>query len=170
MFELTGTLSLGNVDYVSRELAAKPRPQFVIFDLRRVASITRAGARLLAEEFGELERLRVTVILSGITPRSTDWKALGEWTSSLSNVRDFYLLDTAIEWAEDQVVYRHGGAIDFLETIELSEQLLLAGLSEAELTELASISAVKTYRAARRSSLRAMPQTRCFSCEAGRST
>jgi glutaminase len=147
VFELTGTLSLGNVDYVSRELAAKPRPQFVIFDLRRVASITRAGARLLAEEFGELERLRVTVILSGVTRGSTDWKALGEWTSSLSNVRDFYLLDTAIEWAEDQVVYRHGGAIDFLETIELSEQLLLAGLSEAELTELASISAVKTYRA-----------------------
>ena len=24
-------------------------------------------------------------------------------------MRDFYLLDAAIEWAEDQVVYRHGG-------------------------------------------------------------
>src|SRR5215813_477226 len=36
IFELTGTLSLGNVDYVSRELAAGPLPQFVIFDLRRV--------------------------------------------------------------------------------------------------------------------------------------
>jgi glutaminase len=147
VFELTGTLSLGNVDYVSRELAAKPRPQFVIFDLRRVASITRAGARLLAEEFGELERSRVTVILSGIKRGSADWKALGEWTSGISNVRDFYLLDAAIEWAEDQVVYRHGGAIDFLETTELSEQSLLAGLTEAELAELSSISAVKTYRA-----------------------
>jgi glutaminase len=147
IFELTGTLSLGNVDYVSRELAAKPLPHFVIFDLRRVASITRAGARLLAEEFAELDRLRVTVILSGIKRGSTDWKALTEWTGSLSNLRDFYLLDTAIEWAEDQIVYRHGGAIDFLETTELSEQLLLAGLSEAELAELASISTVKTYRA-----------------------
>ena len=147
VFELTGTLSLGNVDYVSRELAAKAHPHFVIFDLRRVASITRAGARLLAEEFRELERLRVTVILSGIKRGSADWKALGEWTSGVSNVRDFYLLDAAIEWAEDQVVYRHGGAIDFLETTELSEQLLLAGLTEAELAELASISTVKSYRA-----------------------
>lgn len=147
VFELTGTLSLGNVDYVSRELAAKPRPQFVIFDLRRVASITHAGARLLAEEFRELEHMRVTVILSGIRRGSADWKALGEWTSGLANVRDFYLLDAAIEWAEDQIVYRHGGAIDFLETTELSEQSLLAGLTEAELAELASISTVKTYRA-----------------------
>ncbi len=146
VFELTGTLSLGNVDYVSRELAAKPRPQLVIFDLRRVASITRAGARLLAEEFRELERLRVTVVLSGIRRSSTDWKALGEWTSGISNVRDFYVLDTAIEWAEDQVVYRYGGAIDFHEVTGLSEQLLLAGLSEAELAGLASISMVKTYR------------------------
>lgn len=147
IFELTGTLSLGNVDYVSRELAARPHPQFVILDLRRVASITSAGARLLAEEFRELERSRVTVILSGIKRGSVDWKALGEWTSGLSNVRDFYSLDTAIEWAEDQIVYRHGGAIDFLETTELSEQLLLAGLTAAELAELASISTVKTYQA-----------------------
>ena len=52
-----GTLSFSNVDYVSRQLAAKPRPQFVIFDLRRVTAMTRAGARLLAEEFRELAAL-----------------------------------------------------------------------------------------------------------------
>ena len=44
VIELVGTLSFSNVDYVSRQLAARPRPQFVIFDLRRVAAITRAGA------------------------------------------------------------------------------------------------------------------------------
>ena len=37
VIELVGTLSFSNVDYVSRQLAARPRPQFVIFDLRRVA-------------------------------------------------------------------------------------------------------------------------------------
>src|SRR5256885_9248248 len=36
VIELIGTLSFSNVDYVSRQLAAKPRPQLVIFDLRRV--------------------------------------------------------------------------------------------------------------------------------------
>jgi glutaminase len=146
VIELVGTLSFSNVDYVSRELAAKPRPQFVIFDLRRVTSMTRAGARLVAEEFRELASHGVTVILSGIQRDSREWLTIGEWTGDLSNVRDFYLLDAAIEWAEDQVVYRYGGAIDFHETTELSEQTLLAGLTPEELTDLASIASVRTYR------------------------
>ncbi len=141
-----GTLSFSNVDYVSRQLAAKPRPQFVIFDLRRVTSMTRAGGRLVAEEFRELAVHGVTVILSGIKRDSREWKIIGEWTGELSNVRDFYLLDAAIEWAEDQVVYRYGGAIDFHETTELSEQALLAGLTAEELTDLASIASVRIYR------------------------
>lgn len=146
VIELVGTLSFSNVDYVSRQLASKPRPQFVIFDLHRVTSLTRAGARLVAEEFRELAAHRVTVILSGIKRNSPEWKLIHEWTGNLMNVRDFYLLDTAIEWAEDQIVYRHGGAIDFHDTTELSEQPLLAGLTPEELTDLASIGTIRHYR------------------------
>lgn len=146
VIELVGTLSFSNVDYVSRQLAAKPRPQFVIFDLHRVVSMTRAGARLVAEEFRELAVHGVTVILSGIKRDSREWGIIGEWTSDISNVRDFYLLDAAIEWAEDQVVYRYGGAIDFHETTDLSEQPLLAGLTPEELTDLASVASVPSYR------------------------
>jgi glutaminase len=146
VIELVGTLTFSKVDYVSRELAAKPRPQFVIFDLRRVAAMTRAGARLLAEEFRELELHRVTVILSGIRRSSADWKMIREWTGGISNLRDFYLLDAAIEWAEDQVVYRYGGAIDFHEIAELSEQPLLAGLTPEELAGLSALGTVRSYR------------------------
>jgi glutaminase len=147
VIELVGTLSFSNVDYVSRRLAAKPRPQFVIFDLRRVAAVTRAGARLLAEEFRELANVHVTVILSGIKRSSAGWKIVREWTGGISNLRDFYLLDTAIEWAEDQVVYRHGGSIDFHDTTELSEQPLLAGLTGEEFSALASLGTIRNYRA-----------------------
>ena len=101
--------------------------------------MTRAGARLLAEEFRELAAYHVTVILSGIKRASPEWKMIAEWTEGLSNIRNYYLLDAAIEWAEDQVVYRHGGAIDFFEATELSEQSLLAGLTDEELTDLASL-------------------------------
>jgi len=110
-----------------------------------MTSMTRAGARLVGEEFRELAAHDVTVVLSGVKRASREWKTIGEWTGGSSNVRDFYLLDTAIEWAEDQVVYRYGGAIDFLEATELSEQPLLAGLSAEELTDLASIASVKNY-------------------------
>ena len=150
VIELVGTLSFSNVDYVSRRLASKRRPQFVIFDLHRVTALTRAGARLVAEEFHELAAHNVTVVLSGVRRGSREWNLLQEWTGSLTNVRDFYLLDTAIEWAEDQIVYRHGGAIDFHETTELSEQPLLAGLTPEELTDLGSTAIVRSYRAGER--------------------
>jgi glutaminase len=146
IIELVGTLSLSAVDYVSRRLAGRPRPQFVIFDLHRVTSTTRAGARLVAEAFEELAALNVTVVLSGVRRASKEWDSLREWTAKLKNVRDFYLLDTAIEWAEDQIVYRYGGSIDFHETTELAEQPLLAGMSEEELTDLASICTIRTYQ------------------------
>ena len=146
VFELVGTLSFSNVDYVSRKLATRQRPQFVIFDLRRVTAVTRAGARLIAEEFRELSHFHVTVILSGIKRSSEGWKLVREWTEGVTNLRDFYLLDAAIEWAEDQVVYRYGGSIDFHDTTELSEQPLLAGLSTDELTELAKLGATRTWR------------------------
>src|ERR1700675_4100630 len=146
VIELVGPLTFSKVDYVSRELAAKPRPQFVIFDLRRVASVTRAGVRLLAEEFRELAAFHVTVILSGIRRSSAEWNMIRESAGEVSNLRDFYLLDAAIEWAEDQVVYRHGGAIDFHEITDLSEQPLLAGLTPEELAALAALGTIRSYR------------------------
>lgn len=146
VIELMGTLSLSNVDYVARQLVAKPRPQFVIFDFRRVTSMTPAGARLLAEEFAELAAYHVTVIVSGIKRADAEWQPIAERTADLPNMRYYFLLDAAIEWAEDQVVFRHGGSIDFFETTELSEQPLLAGLTDEELADLASLGAIRTYQ------------------------
>jgi len=167
VFELVGTLSLSNVDYVSRQLAANRRPQFVIFDLRRVAALTRAGARLLAEEFRELASDHVTVILSGIRRSSAEWNMIAEGCGGLSNVRNFYLLDTAIEWAEDQVVYRHGGAIDFHETTELSEQPLLAGLEADELDRLAALAMIRSYQPGEKIIRAGEPATSLFFLRSG---
>src|SRR3954467_12467122 len=146
VIELMGTLWLSNVDYVARQLVARPRPQFVIFDFRRVTSMTPAGARLLAEEFQELAAYHVTVIVSGIKRAAAEWQPIAERTGDLPNLRYYFLLDAAIEWAEDQVVFRHGGAIDFHETTELSEQPLLAGLSDEELADLASLCTIRHYQ------------------------
>lgn len=146
VLELVGTLSLSNADYVSRQLASGQRPQFVIFDLRRVTALTPAGLRLLAELFHELADFHVTVVLAGIRRSSAEWREITARTGDIRNVRDFYLLDTAIEWAEDQIVYRYGGAIDFHETTALSEQPLLDGLKEDELRELSALAVIHSYR------------------------
>jgi glutaminase len=150
VIELVGTLTFSNVDYLSRQLAARPRPQFIIFDLRRVAAMTRAGARLFTEGFRELAAFNVTAILSGIKRPSPEWQAIGEWADGISNLRHYHLLDDAIEWAEDQVIYRHGGAIDSVEMTELSEQALLAGLTAEELEALAALGTTQTYQPGQR--------------------
>jgi glutaminase len=167
VIELVGTLSFSNVDYVSRQLASKPRPQFVIFDLHRVTSLTRAGARLVAEEFRELAAHNVTVIIAGVKRGSREWDIIREWSGSLKNVRDFYLLDTAIEWAEDQLVYRRGGSIDFHETTELAEQPLLAGLSKEELADLTAIGTVRHYKSGEKIIAAGSPATSIFFLRSG---
>ena len=146
IIELVGTLTFSNVDYISRRLAAKPRPQFIIFDVRRVASMTRAGARLLVEGFRELAAFNITAILSSVERSSSQWLSVTEWAGGISNVRHFRSLDDAIEWAEDQVIYRQGGTIDSIEMTELSEQPLLAGLTAEELTDLAALGTLRSYQ------------------------
>ena len=124
--------------------------------------MTRAGARLIAEGFKELAAFHVTVILSGIRRTSPEWKTIGEWTDGFANLRNYYLLDEAIEWAEDQVVYRHGGDIYASETTELSEQPLLAGLSAEELAAFAALGTTKTYRPGERIVAATEPATSLF--------
>jgi glutaminase len=167
VMELVGTLSFSNVDYVSRQIAAKPRPQFIVFDLRRVTAMTPAGTRLLAEGLRELAAFRVTVIFSGIRRSSPEWKMITERAGDIANVRNFYLLDTAIEWAEDQIVYRHGGAIDFHDTTELAEQPLLAGLADDELAELNALATVRTYQQGERILMTGEPATSLFFLRSG---
>jgi glutaminase len=167
IIELVGVLTFSNVDYIWRQLAAKPRPHFIIFDLRRVAALTRAGARLLAEGFRELAALDVTAILSGIKRSSPEWEPLGECVNGVSNLRNYPLLDDAIEWAEDQIVYRHGGAIDSIEITELSEQPLLAGLSADELVLLGKLATIRTYQSGQRIIAAAEPAASLFFLRSG---
>jgi glutaminase len=167
VIELVGTLTFSNVDYVSRQLAGRPRPLFIIFDLRRVAAITRAGSRLLAECFAELAEFGVTAILSGIKRSAPEWKTIGEWRADAANLRDFHLLDDAIEWAEDQVIYRHGGVIDAVEATELSEQPLLAGLTAEELSRLAALGTIRTYQMRQKIIAAAEPATSLFFLTSG---
>jgi len=167
VLELAGTLSFSSVDYVSRRLAGKPLPQIAILDLRRVAEITPPGARLLAEEFRKLASFGVTAIVAGIDRASSQWNSISEWTDGLSNLHNYPLLDDAIEWAEDQILHRHGGASDAFEMTDLSEQALLAGLTEADLDQLASLGTTRTYQPGERIITAGEPATSVFFLKSG---
>jgi len=145
VIELIGTLSVGTMDYVTRQIAARAEPALLIIDLRRVPSVTKGAARLLADQLNDLAASHVRVVLCGIEKTSPVWDTISAAIGDTSLVRRFDLLDDAIEWAEDQVIYRYGGFSTVRAPMPLGEQALLAGLSPEELNELTAISSARTF-------------------------
>ena len=151
VYELTGALSFGVIEYLSRRLVKnRPESQFVILDFRRVPTITRAAARLLADGLGGLSTIGTTVILSGMYSDSSVAATLSPLIELLTKLRKFPTLDEAIEWAEDQIIYRYGGYEHLNDPTTLREQALLAGLADEEIDSLASLMKPRTFQAGQR--------------------
>jgi glutaminase len=149
VIELVGALTFATIDYVSRRLVEKP-VQILIVDFRRVASITRAAGLLLAEILRNLTAGGTTAILAGIEPSSLIAAVVGPITAEIAGVRAFPLLDEAIEWAEDQIIFRHGGFTAAADGTHLKDQALLAGLTDEELADLMKLGTARSYRAGER--------------------
>jgi glutaminase len=150
VIELIGALSVGTMDYVTRQIAARAEPALLIIDLHRVPSVTEGAARLLADELNDLAASQVRVVLCGIEKTSPVWAAISTAIGDTGLVRRFDLLDDAIEWAEDQVIYRYGGFSTVRAPMPLAEQALLTGLSQEELNELTAISSARTFHTGER--------------------
>ena len=138
--ELAGKLSFASMDYVTRRLTDPGDvPEFLILNLHRVATITDAGLRLLTGLIKNQLPAATTAVIAGVeaaSPLNPQLKALREQGV---RVRIFPTYDAAVEWAEDQVVYRHGGFSRIEVEADLSRQALLAGLSPQELADLSRI-------------------------------
>ena len=77
------------------------------------------------------------------------------------------LLDEAIEWAEDQIIYRYGGFTASKETAHLGEQALLAELSPEEIAALADLSTTRRYEAGQRIISAGEPANSLFFLQSG---
>jgi glutaminase len=151
VIELVGALNFAAIDYVTRRLASKPpNAPLLILDFRRVPDIAEAGTRLLGENLAILGNIGVTAILTGFEAESPVSTAIRAHATDERNLRQFALLDDAIEWAEDQIIYRYGGFTPLKETAHLSDQSLLAGLTDQEIAALAELSAVRNYEIGQR--------------------
>jgi glutaminase len=85
---------------------------------------------------------------------------------NISGVRFFALLDQAIEWAEDQLIARHGGGQSHSSS-HLNEQAMLEGLTENELTRLAKLGTERSYRAGQCIVMADEPATSLFFLQSG---
>ena len=145
VIELVGALTFANMDYVTRRLAERARPALFIIDLRRVPAVMQGAARLIADMVRDLATVSVTVIFSGIEKSSLVWDTISAATKTVAEVRRFDLLDEAIEWAEDQVIYRYGGFSHPKDSSPLTKQALLAGLTPEEFADLTSLVKPRTF-------------------------
>ena len=146
ILEFVGALSFAHMDYVSRHLtslgAAAP---LLILDFRRVSSITAAAARVLGEHLAALAQLRVVPLLTGFDRRPALWKTLEFWAGRIAELQRFDVLDEAIEWAEDQVIERHGGA-GRIDTARFGEHALLQELSDSGLADLQQLATLREFQ------------------------
>jgi glutaminase len=150
VLELVGALSFANADYVARRIGNGRRPAFLIIDLRRVPTVTEGAASVIVETLRDNARTDGIFVISGVDKDAQAWKPISAAAEGIDNVRRFDLLDEAIEWVEDQLVYRHGGYSDVREASNLNEQALLVGLEDRELTELQGISIPRQFHTGER--------------------
>lgn len=168
VIELVGALNFAAIDYVTRRLASEPpNAPLLILDFRRVPDITAAGAQLLGEKLATLGNIGVTSILTGVEALSPVWTAVRERTAEPQRLRRFALLDEAIEWAEDQIIYRYGGFTAVRETSHLGEQALLAGLGADEIAALAELSTERRYQVGQRIVSAGEPANSLFFLQSG---
>ena len=168
VIELVGALNFAAIDYVTRRLSGEPpNAPLLILDFRRVPDVTSAGAQLLGENLTILGNAGVTAILTGIEATSAAWLAIRARTSEPHRLRRFALLDDAIEWAEDQIIYRHGGFTVSKETSHLGEQALLAELTSDEIATLAELSTARRYEAGQRIISAGEPANSVFFVQSG---
>ncbi|RXT45960.1 glutaminase A [Bradyrhizobium betae] len=168
VLELVGAMNFGTIDYVTRRLTSEPpNAPLLIIDFRRVPDITAAGAELLGETLTALGNAGVITILSGFEQTSAVWAAISARTPEPRRLRRFALLDDAIEWAEDQVIYRFGGFTDVKESAHLGEQALLGELEADEIAAIIKLSTTRNYGAGQRIIAAGEPANSLFFLQSG---
>jgi glutaminase len=121
----------------------------------------------LGETLTALDNAGITTILSGFEETSAVWAAISARTAEPRRLRRFALLDDAIEWAEDQVIYRFGGFTDVKESAHLGEQALLAELDTDEIAAIVELSTTRYYNAGQRIIAAGEPANSLFFLQSG---
>lgn len=166
IMELTGTLAFSNVDYIARRLLAQDPGLFTVLDLRRVPLVTTAAAKMLASLFSALVANGTRPVLAGIERDSRHIRQLLDLLPNSSAIRTFSLLDEAIEWAEDQVIFRHGGFSEIVD-VPLAEQELLRDLDGNDIVALEALCETQSYHSGERIIAKGDPADSVFFLQRG---
>ena len=167
VLELTGTITLANVDFIVRQIESKPPAQVLILDFSRVPLLSSGAAKMLADFLGSLQALGITPVLSGVERGSANWSGLTEHLRKDMRVRDFALLDEAIEWGEDQIIFRFGGFTHLMDTTDLAQQELLIGMPPELVEQIGKLGTVRRFHTGERIIVSGTESTSIFFLQSG---
>ena len=140
VFELHGDLLFAGAESVVRQIQATAGDvDVMILDLRMIEDIADVAARMFLNLRDELRAAGVEVIIidpfARVIPLDPDPEA---------RVRHFPDLNTAIEYAEDDLIRRFGGGEDLI-GVEAEQHPLLSGLPDEQLRLLLDRMSTVTY-------------------------
>jgi glutaminase len=150
ILELTGTLTFANADHIVRRVGNDLALQLLVIDFGRVPRMSVGAAKILATLFRVFRTSGVTPVLSGFAKNSANWLTLAPHLEGNSGVHNFVRLDEAIEWAEDQIIFRYGGMMQVIDVMNLADQELLEGLPLQLINELGAFGAGRSFHAGER--------------------
>ena len=138
VIELCGALNFVNCDYICRTINSRAFPEIIIISLSRVTGFSKASARLLADQFSTMMELETRVVIVASQNQSAFSEMIKSYmhNSPAAPWIAFEHLDEAINWAEDQVIFLYGGFSHIGSTVDLSEQPLLKGMSDSQLSTI----------------------------------
>lgn len=143
VIELAGALNFVACDYVTRRLQRITEQDIEIFDFRRVAGMSSAASMLLVACFVELvtagKRVVIASLPEGVLPHRTLQGAIeadAKAAALIDNIRRFATLNDAVAWAEDQIIFLHGGFDQIGKPVDIREQHLLLGLDDTQIAKL----------------------------------
>jgi len=167
VLELTGTLSFANVDLIARRILSKPLPQVLVLDLRRVLTVSTGAVKMLGGLIESLEPADLMPVISGVDRGSAILDLVTASLGKGSRLRDFALLDEAIEWAEDQIIFRFGGFTHLLDATDLAEQELLIGLAPELIAQVGALAAPRRFHTGERIISAGAPSSSIFFLQSG---
>jgi glutaminase len=150
IIELTGTLTFANADHIVRRVERNPSQQLLVLDFSRVPSMSTGAAKILAELFAGLRAGGIIPVASGFARSSANWSSLAQHLVEDAKVRDFARLDEAVEWAEDQIIFRFGGLMQVKDVMDLAQQELLIGLPGALIEKVAALGTACAFQTGER--------------------
>jgi len=148
VFQLQGDLMFGTGESVLKSvLDILPDTRFVILDLKHVFEIDPAACKLLLKLKELVQAQGKTLMFTNTSYKYAFTRYMSQSANGPSDGGIFRFEDTdhALEWCEDQLLSLVGGGTDSAIRVDLADQDLCQGLSEADIGTLRAIAKLVTY-------------------------